>query len=465
MFFVPACLGAFCVALCFGWSSPSIAILQSPSSPFPITNSEASWITSLMQFGSSGGPILAAVLCKYFGPKMCIILSTIPYSVGFLLVVIAESAQMLYASRIISGLAIGLTFTATPLYLAEISENHNRGGLLFLFTINTSFGGIFISAIAPYISLSTMAGIMLIFPLLMLTLWFAPESPLFYIRIQKSEKALESLQMLRRQKDTKALEAELDSMKTNTIENIKFTDSLKEFIRESNLKAFGIVFLAIIAHQLCGALPVLLNLENIYSSTKMDLPSNIGILLSSVLVFVVSLASIRLPDILGRKPLLLISAAGCVISNAMLGAFFILSENETETAYISVLALISINTLMTSAVIGLQPMPYVLAGEMFSANVREFGICIISVGGALCGFATSKMFQIIEDSFGKSTVFFSLMVITLIFGIALYIFVPETKGKSFQEIQDLLTASTSNSKRHETNELEINVNNAYTHTE
>lgn len=452
------------VAVCFGWSSPSMTILHSPSSPITITNDEGSWIISLMQFGSALGPVLGAILCKNFGPKMCILISTIPYFVGFLLIIVAQSPEVLYISRILSGLAVGMSFISTPLYLAEISENHNRGGLIFLFTVNLSLGAIFIAAIAPYVSLATMAGIMLIFPLLLLTLWFAPESPLYYIRVKKGNQALQALRMLRRQNDTKVLEAELDSMKTNTIENIKFIDCLKECVKGSNIKAFMIVFLTTISHQLCGALPVLLNLESVYSSTNMDLASNIGILLTATLGFVMSVISIRLPDILGRKPLLLMSAIGCIASNAMLGVFYLVSESNANIPNITILALVAINLLLTSAVLGLQPMPYILAGEMFSANVKEICICAINVGGAFLGFGTSKIFQIVEDAFGKSTVFFGLMVISIILGIIMFIVVPETKGKSFHEIQMLLKGSESQSKFNRTSEANANINEGYSHT-
>lgn len=363
-----------------------------------------------------------------------------------------------------SGIAVGISFISTPLYLAEISENHNRGGLIFLFTVNISLGAIFIASIAPYVSLAAMAGIMLIFPMLLLTLWFAPESPLFYIRVQKPDEALKSLRMLRRQNDTKVLEAELESMKTSTIENIKFLDCLKECVRGSNIKAFMIVFLTSISHQLCGAIPVLLNLESIYSSTNMDLASNIGILLTATLGFIVSLVTIRLPDILGRKPLLLISAIGCIASNAMLGAFYVVSESNANIPSITILALVAINILLSSAVIGLQPMPFILAGEIFSANVKEIGICAITVGSAFLGFGTSKLFQIVEDAFGKSTVFFSLMVISTILGIIMFIVVPETKGKSFHEIQMLLKGSESQTKFNRTNETIANINEGYSHT-
>lgn len=452
------------VAVCFGWSSPSITILHSPSSPIAITNDEASWIISLLQFGSAFGPVLGAILCKSFGPKMCILISTIPYSLGFVLIIVAESPEVIYASRIMSGLAVGLSFIATPLYLAEISENHNRGGLIFLFTVNLSLGAIFIAAIAPYVSLAAMAGIMLIFPILLLTLWFAPESPLFYVRVQKCDEALKALRMLRRQNDTKVLEAELDSMKTNIIENIKFIDCLKECVRGSNMKAFMIVFSTTMSHQLCGALPVLLNLESVYSSTNMDLAPNIGILLTAILGFVISLVSIRLPDILGRKPLLLISAAGCIASNAMLGAFYVVSESNANIPNITILALVAINLLLSSAVLGLQPMPYILAGELFSANVKEIGICATMVGGAFLGFGTSKLFQIVEDAFGKSTVFFGLMVISIILAVLMFIVVPETKGKSFHEIQMILNGSESQSKFNRASETNANINEAYSHT-
>lgn len=433
----------FCGGLCFGWSSPSMAFLQSANNSFTISNSQASWITSLLQFGAALGPFPGALISKYFGPKVCILCSIVPYSVSFIMIIFAESAMMLYVSRIMAGLAIGLGYAATPIYIAEISENRNRGALMIIFSLSVNIGIVLISAVAPYVSINTMAEIMLIFPVLLITFILAPESPLYYVRIKEETKALRSLSLLRREKCQILLQEELDSMKTSTGQQMKLTKCLREFITPSNMKAFGIVFITILNQQLSGSIASMLYLEKIYASTNMNFAPNIAVVLTLLLMIFFSFISIGLPDVLGRKPLLIFSALGCVLSNALLGAYFVISDNHYyNIPNFQILAIVAINTLQISAALGLTPIPYMIAGEIFSANVKEVSICLISVIGALCGFATSKMFQVLEDSFGTGYVFFCLMTITLVLCIMVYIFLPETKGKSFNEIQELLKGSS-----------------------
>lgn len=420
-----------------------MAYLQSANNSFTVSNSQASWITSLLQFGAAFGPFPGALISKFFGPKICILFSIIPYSVSFIMIIFAESAMMLYISRIMAGLAVGLGYAATPIYIAEISENRNRGALMIIFSLSVNIGIVFMSAVAPYISINTMAGIMLIFPVLLITFVFAPESPLYYVRIKEETKALRSLSLLRRVKCQTLLQEELDSMKTSTVQHMELSKCFREFITPSNVKAFGIVFITILNQQLSGSTASLLYLEKIYASTNMNFPPNVAVVLTLLLMILFSLISIGLPDIVGRKPLLIFSALGCAASNALLGAFFVIRDNNYyNIPNFQILAIVSMNTLQVSAALGLTPMPYTIAGEIFSANVKEVAICLISFAGALCGFATSKMFQVLEDSFGTGYVFFCLMAITLVLCIMVYLCLPETKGKSFNEIQELLKGSS-----------------------
>lgn len=419
-----------------------MAFLQSASNSFTVSNSQASWITSLLQFGAAFGPFPGALISKYFGPKVCILFSIIPYSVSFVMIIFAESAMMLYISRIVAGLAVGLGYAATPIYIAEISENRNRGALMILFSLSVNIGIVFVSAVAPYVSINTMAGIMLIFPVLMITFIFAPESPLYYVRIKEETKALRSLSLLRREKCQTLLQEELDSMKMSTGQHMGLSECFREFVTPSNMKAFGIVFITILNQQLSGSTASLLYMEKIYASTNMNFSPNVAVVLTQLLMVFVSFISIGLPDVLGRKPLLIFSALGCVASNALLGIYFVISDNHYyNIPNFQILAIVAMNALQVSAALGLTPMPYTIAGEIFSANVKEVAICLISFVGALCGFATSKMFQVLEDDFGTGYVFFCLMTITLVLCIMVYIFLPETKGKSFNQIQELLKSS------------------------
>lgn len=106
----------------YGWTSPTLAQLQTPGSWLPISNSEGAWIVSLLPMGSLIGPLLCGVLIDVIGRKgtmLCIITLFIS---SWVLLFFAESVYIMYIARFIFGVGDGATYTGIPIYIAEIAE-------------------------------------------------------------------------------------------------------------------------------------------------------------------------------------------------------------------------------------------------------------------------------------------------------------------------------------------------------
>ena len=111
-----------------GWSSPILPKLQEnpaiDDNPLgtPITESEGSWIGSLVPLGAVFGSFAAGYVAEKFGRKMTLLSSVVPFTVGWAMIAAADNLTVIYVARVISGFALAIPFTVLPMYVGEIAE-------------------------------------------------------------------------------------------------------------------------------------------------------------------------------------------------------------------------------------------------------------------------------------------------------------------------------------------------------
>lgn len=161
-----------------GWSSPYLARLTAPDSPLPLTLSEASWVASLLNLGRFVGAFVGAVSVNFLGSKRTMLLTLVPISLCWALMIAASGAEWLYAARFCGGLGLGMTYSSFPLYLGEVALPSIRGSLVSLAACGGTFGVMVGNIIGSYLELRVSAGIYLApcIALAALFLWL-PESP------------------------------------------------------------------------------------------------------------------------------------------------------------------------------------------------------------------------------------------------------------------------------------------------
>jgi len=116
-------MGALAAGCALTWSSPTMIKLQNGETNVgQITEDECSWVGSLVTLGAAIGPILAGILLDRCGRKNTILLSMIFSAISWIVIGVMSSLYALYAARVLSGIAVGIIFTAVPMYIAEIAE-------------------------------------------------------------------------------------------------------------------------------------------------------------------------------------------------------------------------------------------------------------------------------------------------------------------------------------------------------
>ena len=283
---------------------------------------------------------------------------------------------------------------------------------------------------------------LLFIPLLhVVTFIFMPESPYFYQMQGQDEETVESLMRLRGFKYAKTVQFEVEEIKMALSEKKKSEkSSLKHlFLKKSNLKGFGIVIVAFVASMSSGSLAMFAYAQEIFSYSGFSLtPSHSYMVLIGAKI-IAGLFFTQLIERFGRRILFLLSGNFCAFFLAIVGVFFFCKYRLLiDVSSISWLPLMSLISFQITAAMGLGPIPFVLAGEFFAIEVKQAALPGIMIACSLITFSTELMFPFVNKSAGIYTSFWIFASNCFVGSVSVFISLPETKGKSLENIQSLL---------------------------
>lgn len=422
-----------------GWASPTLARLSAPDSPVPLNPEQASWVASLVNFSRFFGGILGAVLTSYLGSKRAILATLFPIALGWLLVALANAVEWLYVARLCSGLGLGMGFSAFPLYIGEVSMPEIRGALVSLATVGAPVGQVVASICGSYLSISTAAYIYFALAVFLMGLFsWLPESPHHLIKIGNSEAARRSIDWYRAGRE---VETELNAVEkfVDSDGTTNFIDKLRDFKSPPIRRATFHIIALFSFMQIGGLNIVMFFMETILIRANFTLiaPSEVVIYVN-IGATVASVISIFLIDRCGRRFLLLVASAGTTASMVGLMIYFLLSNMTTDVQNLQWLPVVSLFLFMVSFFLGLMPVPNAILSEIFPANIKCVAACIAILTGAATSFLSAKTYQPMVDLIGDAYVFMIYAICSVIVIPYTLFLMPETKGKSLQQIQNEL---------------------------
>lgn len=422
----------------YGWTSPSLPILLSGNYTFTITSDESSWLVVTPLLGAIFGALFTGMIVDIFGRKKLIIFSAAPFMLSWLFIAWATSSTLMFIARFIAGMTDGLSFTAVPMYLGEIADPKIRGLIASVCPVCIIFGILLINILGSYLSIETTAYIGTVVPLLLLvTFIWMPESPYFYLMKGKVEEAKKSLQILRGSEDIGAeLNRISEAVEEQNKNKGKWTDLLT--IR-SNRRAVLVAFGLRGVQQLSGTTAIIYYCKQIFEqSSDFMSPSLATIIYFSVQLILSAVASVVV-DFAGRRPLLIISITGTALALFMNGTYlYIKSCTDLDVSAISFLPLLALLAFVVAFSVGLQTIPLLIMGEVFPTDVKAVALCATDIFYSVIVTVISKLFHWSNDEFGMYVSFYAFAVCCL-FGLAFIVFfVPETKGKTLEDIQNEL---------------------------
>ncbi|XP_031834074.1 facilitated trehalose transporter Tret1-like isoform X2 [Nomia melanderi] len=438
---------AGCLGFVMGWNSPSIVILMADDSPIAVTASAASTLVAVVALGHLVGPPLNIFLADKLGRKVTILISFSPLIVSWGLITIATSIWELYVARFIAGFATGLFVCVAPMYIGEISSPSTRGAANSLIGIVYNTGILVTFIVAPYLTLSFTARVFFVFNVAaVVAFWFMPESPYFLVLRNRMEDAEGVLEKLRGKTDvSEELQTVIDSLSREEKGAAKTGSMSEVFTSRGNFMAFLSILLFSVTHHFGGFFTLIIYGQLILKTTSTAITDYTMNVIIGVTQVVASFVTIILVDKLGRKPLILVSGVLAALSNLVIGVFFYAKDyTSLDLQAYSLAPFIASIVLVFTFSCGLVCLQIILMSEIFATEVKAVSTCLVGVLGGVQGVVGCKLYiwVAITLGYGHSLPFLGYFVVVAICTAVIYRITPETKGKTFVEIQKKLNKSS-----------------------
>ena len=340
--------------------------------------------------------------------------------------------------RIIGGVGVGLASMLTPMYIAEVAPAEDRGKLVSWNQFAIIFGMLVVYFVNYYIAKGQseewifsigwrymFASELIPAFLFLLFMFLVPETPRFFIMKGQEENANKILNKIYNPIEAKKVLGEIQS---------SFSIKEKPWLHYGSLVIFVGIFLSIF-QQFVGINVVLYYAPEIFRTIGADTDSS---LFQTILVGIINLSftviAIFSVDRFGRKPLMVIGALGMAVSMISLGFVFYM-QNVGLAALIFMLAYTAFFAMSWG------PVTWVLLSELFPNSIRGAMSIAVAIQW-LANLAVSWTFPMMNDSSVLSNLFhhgfaywiYGLMAILA--ALFMWKFVPETKGKSLEEIEN-----------------------------
>jgi MFS transporter, SP family, galactose:H+ symporter len=389
-------------------------------------------VVSMVLVGAAAGALSGGKLADRFGRRFMLLVTSAIFIVGALVCAFCTSLGMLLVGRVIVGLGIGLSSTTVPVYISEVSPPKARGWQVSLFQLAITVG-ILAAYLVDYafaasegwrwmLGLAVVPGLILGIGILMM-----PETPRWLL---KHGRTTEAGAILRRIRGTADVDSELNQVQTaisQSEETGRVRDLWAPAVRPALIVGVGLA----IFQQITGINTVIYYAPTIIQSA--GIPSASGAILATVGIGVVNvvmtIVAMWLIDRMGRRPLLLIGTAGMSISLGVLAAVFAAYHGMAWLAVLCLMAYVACFAM------SLGPIFWLLISEIYPLNVRGLAEGTAASANWAFNLLVSLTFLTLLNALGASWTFCLFGVLSLASFVFSYWLVPETKGRTLEDIE------------------------------
>jgi len=357
---------------------------------------------------------------------------------SWLLMSFTQSVELLLFARFSLGFFVGALGAAAFTYAVEISHKSYRGGLVSTVDLVRQIGMLLAyvlgSTALTWRMMALICGCLsTILPFIFLL--FLPDSPRYLAFRKETDKARQSLQIFRGKNFD--VEPELQDIleqlnKSGSKGTIK--DQAYQIIKPENLKIFVLLFFINLLSQFTGNIVVINYTVTIFQAANTNIDPYLCTIIIGVIRVLGTVVYLLIIDRLGRKVLLMNSLFVLSGSGAILGLYFFFQENGRDMSNLGWLPLTCLVIFSFFSVIG-HPVVTIVRGELLPTSIRSLGFNLLTATLFLGKFAVSQTYPPMVLSFGVHGAFWFYSCCSLVIITTVGLFVPETKGKSLEEIE------------------------------
>ena len=452
---VVAALGGFL----FGYDTAVISgTIAQVTQLFQLDALQQGWYVGCALVGSIVGVLFAGILSDKLGRKLTMVISAVLFSTSALGCALSADFAQLVVYRIIGGVGIGVVSIVSPLYISELAVAQYRGRLVSLYQLAVTVGflgaylvnyqllawaesgtqlsvdwlnKIFITEVwRGMLGMETLPAI-----LFFIIIFFIPESPRWLIVRGKELKAVSILEKIY----NSITEAKSQLNETKSVLTSETKSEWSLLMKPGIFKAVIIGVCIAILGQFMGVNAVLYYGPSIFENAGL---SGGDSLFYQVLVGLVNtlttILALVIIDKVGRKKLVYYGVSGMVVSLILIGLYFLFGDSLGVS---SLFLLVFFLFYVFCCAVSICAVVFVLLSEMYPTKVRGLAMSIAGfalwIGTYLIGQLTPWMLQ----NLTPAGTFFLFALMCVPYMLIVWKLVPETTGKSLEEIERYWTRS------------------------
>ena len=407
----------------------------------PLTNFTEGLVVSSMLVGAIFGSSASGPLSDKLGRRKLVFIIAIVFILGALILSFAQSMVILVIGRFIIGLAVGGSTANVPVYLSEMAPTDTRGSLSSLNQLMITIG-ILASYLVNYAFADAeawrwMVGLAVVPSIILMAgVYFMPESPRWLLE-HRSEKAARKVMAITRQQSE--IDKEIDEMK----EIIHISESTWTVLKSVWLRPvllIGCIFALL--QQIIGINAIIYYAPTIFSQAGLgDATAILGTVGIGSVNVIVTIFAIMIMDKIDRKKLLITGNIGMVSSLLIMATLvWTIGLDSTVGAWI-IVACLTMFIIFFAFTWG--PILWIVLPELFPMRARGAATGIATLSLSIGSLLVAQLFPILTSVMGIEQVFLIFAAIGILAMIFVIKYIPETRGRSLEEIEVDLRNRTS----------------------
>ncbi|EOA30477.1 hypothetical protein CARUB_v10013612mg [Capsella rubella] len=428
-----ALCGTFSYGTAAGFTSPAQTGIMAGLN---LSLAEFSFFGAVLTIGGLVGAAMSGKLADIFGRRGALWVSNSFCMAGWLMIAFSQATWSLDIGRLLLGVAAGVASYVVPVYIVEIAPKKIRGAfsainaLVMCASVAVTF---LIGSVISWQKLALISTVPCV--LEFIGLFFIPESPRWLSRNGRVKESEAALQRLRGKNTDITKEAAEIEIYMENIQKFK-EDGFFELFNPRYSRVISVGIGLLVLQQLGGLSGYTFYLSSIFK--RSGFPNNVGVMVSTVVQSVTSVLGIIIVDKYGRRSLLTVATVMMCLGSLITGLSFLFQGYDLLENYTPISTLMGVLVFQTSITIGIGGIPWVMVSEMTPINIK-------GTAGTLCNLTSWSSNWFVSYTFNflfqwsSSGVFF---IYTIISGVGILFvtkMVPETRGRSLEEIQAAIT--------------------------
>lgn len=436
--------------LLFGYDQGVIAgALDGIQHSFGASTTMIQIITSWVTLGALVGALVAGVLADKLGRRVTILLAAILFTLGAVLEAISPNTTILVIGRLIVGFGVGVASVAAPLYAAEQAPTRLRGRFVSMYQLAITIG-IFIAYLVDQALINNemwrvMLGVSAVPAILLFIVMLPmPDSPRWFVKVGRRDDALAALKKVRPQVDATAeITAIEKAAEEDDANKATWSEVFSRRLRKPLMIGIGLA----VFQQITGINAIIYYANKIFAQAGFATPEDQAAATTwaiggvNVLATLIAVAYV---DRFGRRPLLLAGLVGMASALITVGISFHFMDNADTSGAgaggpttAGIITLVALVVFIASFAFSLGPVVWTVINEIFPNRVRGRAVAVATAVNWGSAWLVSQFFLTLIDSIGNSATFYLFGAFSVIAYVWIWKTVPETKGRSLEQIQEI----------------------------